>query len=75
MLQAQQFQCQCRNYSGIKKHKMPGTLTYPMYAGVESSPHRPRSYTWNSQHRSIPRVSQTNRRPGRVSLPEPVVCN
>ncbi|XP_076669215.1 E3 ubiquitin-protein ligase Nedd4 isoform X4 [Andrena cerasifolii] len=49
---------------------MPGTLTYPMYAGVvESSPHRPRSYTWNSQHRSASRVS---RRPGRVSLPEPV---
>ena len=44
-----------------------------MYAGVESSP-QTRSYTWNSQHRSASRVLQANRRPGRFSLTEPVVC-
>ncbi|KAK9308352.1 hypothetical protein QLX08_001765 [Tetragonisca angustula] len=51
---------------------MPHTLTYPMYAGVESSPQRTRSYTWNSQHRSASRILQANRRPGRFSLTEPV---
>lgn len=53
---------------------MPGTLTYPMYAGVESPPQRTRAYTWNSQHRSAPRALQANRRPGRFSLTEPAVC-
>ncbi|XP_034173083.1 E3 ubiquitin-protein ligase Nedd4 isoform X1 [Osmia lignaria lignaria] len=51
---------------------MPGTLTYPIYAGVESPPQRNRSYTWNSQHRSASRVLQANTRPGRVSLTEPM---
>lgn len=50
---------------------MPHTLTYPMYAGVES-PQRTRSYTWNSQHHSASRILQANRRPGRFSLTEPV---
>ncbi|XP_050482057.1 E3 ubiquitin-protein ligase NEDD4 isoform X4 [Bombus huntii] len=50
---------------------MPGTLTYPMYAGVESPPQRTRAYTWNSQHRSASRALQANRRPGRFSLTEP----
>ncbi|KAG7201865.1 hypothetical protein KM043_004582 [Ampulex compressa] len=50
---------------------MPGTLTYPIYAGVETSPPRRRAYTWNAQHHSS-RVPQTNARPGRLSLSEPM---
>ncbi|OAD59034.1 E3 ubiquitin-protein ligase NEDD4 [Eufriesea mexicana] len=50
---------------------MPGTLTYPIFAGVESSSQRTRAYTWNTQHRSTSRVLQVNRRPGRLSLTEP----
>ncbi|XP_076177949.1 E3 ubiquitin-protein ligase Nedd4 isoform X2 [Ptiloglossa arizonensis] len=51
---------------------MPGTLTYPIYAGVESSPQRHRSYSWSAQHRSASRILPPNRRPGRLSLAEPV---
>lgn len=49
---------------------MPGTLTYPIYAGVESPPRRTRSYSWNTQYRSASRVLEVNARPGRVSLAE-----
>ncbi|XP_053972101.1 E3 ubiquitin-protein ligase NEDD4 isoform X4 [Hylaeus volcanicus] len=51
---------------------MPGTLTYPIYAGVESSPQRQRSYSWSNQQRTLSHVLPTHRRPGRVSLAEPV---
>ncbi|XP_033328521.1 E3 ubiquitin-protein ligase Nedd4 isoform X4 [Megalopta genalis] len=51
---------------------MPGTLTYPIYADVEASPQRPRSYTWNSQDRPASLASRANVRPDRVSLPEPM---
>ncbi|XP_076279271.1 E3 ubiquitin-protein ligase Nedd4 isoform X4 [Lasioglossum baleicum] len=51
---------------------MPGTLTYPIYADVELSPQRQRSYSFNSQDHPISRASRANARPGRVSLPEPV---
>ncbi|XP_043256787.1 E3 ubiquitin-protein ligase Nedd-4 isoform X2 [Colletes gigas] len=50
---------------------MPGTLTYPIYAGVESPPQRQRSYSWSNEHRSRSRVLPDNRRPGRLSLAEP----
>ncbi|XP_031847586.1 E3 ubiquitin-protein ligase Nedd4 isoform X3 [Nomia melanderi] len=53
------------------KIKMPGTLTYPIYAGVESSPQRHRSYSWTGNH-STSLVLQDNARPGRLSLSEPV---
>ncbi|XP_015432898.1 PREDICTED: E3 ubiquitin-protein ligase NEDD4 isoform X3 [Dufourea novaeangliae] len=49
---------------------MPGTLTYPIYADVESPPQRHRSYTWNHRNRSP--VSQVTARHGRLSLSEPV---
>ncbi|XP_078049795.1 E3 ubiquitin-protein ligase Nedd4 isoform X4 [Augochlora pura] len=51
---------------------MPGTLTYPIYADVEASPQRQRSYTWNSQDRRASVASRANVRPDRVSLPEPM---
>ncbi|XP_072752875.1 E3 ubiquitin-protein ligase Nedd-4 isoform X1 [Anoplolepis gracilipes] len=50
---------------------MPGTLTYPIYAGVDSLPSRRRAYTWNAQHRSASRVAEINAQLGRVSLSEP----
>lgn len=49
---------------------MPGTLTYPIYAGVDSLPPRRRAYTWNAQHRSASRVAEVNAQLGRVSLSE-----
>ncbi|XP_017889147.1 E3 ubiquitin-protein ligase NEDD4 isoform X2 [Ceratina calcarata] len=49
---------------------MPGTLTYPIYAGMASPPRRTRSYSWNTQYRSASRVLEVNARPGRVSLAE-----
>lgn len=52
---------------------MPGTLTYPIYAGVDSLPPRRRAYTWNAQHRSASRVAEVNAHLGRVSLSEPSV--
>ncbi|XP_076658191.1 E3 ubiquitin-protein ligase Nedd4 isoform X4 [Halictus rubicundus] len=51
---------------------MPGTLTYPIYADVEVSPQRQRSYSFSSQDHPTSRASRANTRPGRVSLPEPV---
>lgn len=53
---------------------MPGTLTYPIYTGVESPPQRTRAYTWNTQHCSASRVLQVNTRPGHFSLTESSVC-
>ncbi|XP_006623506.1 E3 ubiquitin-protein ligase Nedd-4 isoform X2 [Apis dorsata] len=49
---------------------MPGTLTYPIYTGVESPSQRTRAYTWNTQHHSASRILQVNTRPGRFSLTE-----
>ncbi|XP_070521583.1 E3 ubiquitin-protein ligase Nedd-4 isoform X2 [Cardiocondyla obscurior] len=50
---------------------MPGTLTYPIYAGVESLPSRTRAYTWTAQHQSASRVAEVNAQFGRASLSEP----
>ncbi|XP_011163216.1 E3 ubiquitin-protein ligase NEDD4 isoform X4 [Solenopsis invicta] len=50
---------------------MPGTLTYPMYAGVDSFSSRRRANTWTAQHRSASRVAEINAQLGRVSLSEP----
>ncbi|CAL1688504.1 unnamed protein product [Lasius platythorax] len=50
---------------------MPGTLTYPIYAGVDSLPPRRRAYTWNPQHLSASRVREVNAQLGRESLSEP----
>lgn len=52
---------------------MPGTLTYPIYAGVDSLPPRRRAYTWNPQHLSASRVREVNAQLGRESLSEPSV--
>ncbi|XP_071579793.1 E3 ubiquitin-protein ligase Nedd-4 isoform X4 [Temnothorax nylanderi] len=49
---------------------MPGTLTYPIYAGVDPVPPRRRAYTWTAQHRSASRVAEVNAQFGRVSLSE-----
>lgn len=49
---------------------MPGTLTYPIYAGVEPPLPRRRAYTWSSQHRSISHGGP--HRSGRLSLTHPV---
>ncbi|XP_077275897.1 E3 ubiquitin-protein ligase Nedd4 isoform X5 [Temnothorax americanus] len=46
---------------------MPGTLTYPIYAGVDPVPPRRRAYTWTAQHRSASRVAEVNAQFGRVS--------
>ncbi|XP_011336946.1 E3 ubiquitin-protein ligase Nedd-4 isoform X2 [Ooceraea biroi] len=51
--------------------KMPGTLTYPIYAGVDPSAPRRRAYTWNAQHRSASRVAEVNAQLGRASFSEP----
>lgn len=50
---------------------MPGTLTYPIYAGVDSLPPRRRAYTWSAQH-SASRVAEVNAQLNRVSLSETV---
>lgn len=52
---------------------MPGTLTYPIYAGVDPPPPRRRAYTWNTQHRSASRVAEVNAQLGRLSLSGPTV--
>lgn len=52
---------------------MPGTLTYPIYAGVVAPTPRRRAYTWNAQHRSASRVAEVNAQFGRMSLSDPVV--
>lgn len=52
---------------------MPGTLTYPIYAGVDSLPPRRRAYTWTAQHRPASRMSEVNAQLDRVSLSEPMV--
>lgn len=52
---------------------MPGTLTYPIYAGVVASTPRRRAYTWNAQHTSASRVAEVSAQLGRVSLSDPVV--
>lgn len=46
---------------------MPGTLTYPIYAGVDSLPPRRRAYSWNAQHHSASRVREVNAQLGRES--------
>ncbi|XP_012217648.1 E3 ubiquitin-protein ligase Nedd-4 isoform X1 [Linepithema humile] len=51
---------------------MPGTLTYPIYAGVVQPTRRRRAYTWNTQHRSESRVAEVNAQLGRISLSDPV---
>ncbi|XP_014468262.1 PREDICTED: E3 ubiquitin-protein ligase NEDD4 isoform X3 [Dinoponera quadriceps] len=50
---------------------MPGTLTYPIYAGVDPPLPRRRAHTWNTQHRSESRVAEVNAQLGRLSLSEP----
>ncbi|XP_011693188.1 PREDICTED: E3 ubiquitin-protein ligase NEDD4 isoform X3 [Wasmannia auropunctata] len=49
---------------------MPGTLTYPIYAGVDSLPPRRRANTWTAQHRSASRVTEVNSQLHRMSLSE-----
>ncbi|KYN01462.1 E3 ubiquitin-protein ligase Nedd-4 [Cyphomyrmex costatus] len=51
---------------------MPGTLTYPIYVGVDSHPPRRRAHTWTAQHRSASRVAEVNSQLARVSLSESV---
>ncbi|XP_018060209.1 PREDICTED: E3 ubiquitin-protein ligase NEDD4 isoform X3 [Atta colombica] len=51
---------------------MPGTLTYPIYVGVDSHPPRRRAHTWTAQHRSASRVAEINSQFDRVSLSESV---
>ncbi|XP_029156431.1 E3 ubiquitin-protein ligase NEDD4 isoform X4 [Nylanderia fulva] len=51
---------------------MPGTLTYPIYAGVDSLPPRRRTYTWNAQHPSTSRVREVNAQLDPESLSEPL---
>ncbi|KAK0173465.1 hypothetical protein PV328_006655 [Microctonus aethiopoides] len=48
---------------------MPGTLTYPMYVGVERPAARRRAYTWNSRRRSTTTQEHViSPRPTRLSL-------
>ncbi|XP_036139492.1 E3 ubiquitin-protein ligase NEDD4 isoform X4 [Monomorium pharaonis] len=49
---------------------MPGTLTYPIYAGVDSFPSRRRANTWTAQHHSASRVAEVNAQLSRLSLTE-----
>lgn len=58
-------------FGRLYKKKMPGTLTYPMYAGVENHPQRQRSHTWSAQRRRSVALA----RPGRLSLVEPPLVN
>ncbi|XP_018376219.1 PREDICTED: E3 ubiquitin-protein ligase NEDD4 isoform X4 [Trachymyrmex cornetzi] len=51
---------------------MPGTLTYPIYVGVDSHPPRRRAHTWTAQHRSASRVAEINSQFDRMSLSESV---
>lgn len=53
---------------------MPGTLTYPMYVGVERPAARRRAYTWNSRRRSTTTQEHIiSPRPTRLSLGQLIV--
>ncbi|KAL6266366.1 hypothetical protein P5V15_003221 [Pogonomyrmex californicus] len=49
---------------------MPGTLTYPIYAGVDPVPPRRRACSWTAQHHPASRVTEVNAQLGRASLSE-----